>query len=311
MAITASSDAGSECGEPRQPVVPRLAATVALVRDGADGLEVYLMRRPATMAFAPGAWVVPGGSVDAPDAAVAGSLSTMDGPAGVADSGSTPGTAGWDSTGLSTVDSGRVLAAAVREVFEETAVLLATDATGAVPPLPVRRRVRDRAAVRSGTAGFGDLLRREGLRLNRRLLVPWSRWITPAWVSERRFDTYFFVAALPPGQEPVRARTEASAARWLRPGQALDRYAQHRLQLMVPTRALLAALAGVRGTATLRDELPWRPSDLGQVPAPAGDARVVDRLMRGLTGDPADPADDQDGDGDSRDDRDDKEGRRR
>jgi 8-oxo-dGTP pyrophosphatase MutT (NUDIX family) len=189
----------------------------------------------------------------------------------------------WAATGLSTVDAGRVLAAAVREVFEETAVLLATGATGAVPSLPSRRRVRDRAALRSGTAGLGELLRREGLRLDRRLLVPWSRWITPAWVPKRRFDTYFFVAAQPAGQEPVRARTEASAARWLRPAQALDQYAQQRLRLMVPTRALLGALAEVRGTASLRDELPWQPPGLGEVPAPPGGAPVVDRLMRGMT----------------------------
>jgi 8-oxo-dGTP pyrophosphatase MutT (NUDIX family) len=268
MAITTSSDAGSECGQPRQPVVPRLAATVALVRDGADGLEVYLMRRPATMAFAPGVWVVPGGSVDAADADAAASLSTMD------------GHAGWAATGLSTVDSGRVLAAAVREVFEETAVLLATDATGAVPSLPSRRRVRDRAALRAGTADFGALLRRDGLRLERRLLVPWSRWITPAWVPKRRFDTYFFVAAQPAGQEPVRARTEASAARWLRPADALDRFAR---DLMTPTRTLLAALGDVRSTATLRDELRWHESHLGQVPRPPGDAAAA--AIRRLVGD--------------------------
>jgi 8-oxo-dGTP pyrophosphatase MutT (NUDIX family) len=289
MAITTSSDAGSECGQPREPVVPRLAATVALVRDGADGLEVYLMRRPATMAFAPGAWVVPGGSVDAADADVAASLSTaaslsmMDGEGAAARASTVD--PGWTATRLSTVDAGRVLAAAVREVFEETAVLLATDATGAVPPFPSRRRVRDRTALRSGTAGFGALLRRDGLRLDRRLLVPWSRWITPAWVPKRRFDTYFFVAALPAGQQPVRARTEASAARWLRPDQALDGFARRRLQLMVPTRALLGALAGVRSTTTLAADLRWQPSHLGDVPAPPGGLPVVDRLMRGMTSD--------------------------
>src|SRR5690242_14869968 len=104
MAIAATSDAGSERGAPREPVVPRLAATVALVRDATGGPEVYLMRRPPTMTFAPGVWVVPGGSVDPLDATTA--------------SPTTPATtdrSAWAPTGLSTMDAERVLAAAVRD----------------------------------------------------------------------------------------------------------------------------------------------------------------------------------------------------
>jgi 8-oxo-dGTP pyrophosphatase MutT (NUDIX family) len=270
MAVAASSDAGSERDEPREPVVPRLAATVALVRDAAGGPEVYLMRRPATMAFAPGVWVVAGGSVDAVDAETARvtSVSTVDHDR-------------WTATGLSTVDAKRVLAAAVREVFEETAVLLAADRSGRVPALPAGRRVRRRTALRAGRVGLTDVLQREDLRLDERLLVPWSRWITPAWVPKRRFDTYFFVAALPAGQEPVRARTEASDARWLRPGEALDRHARGGLQLMIPTRALLGALAEVHSLATLRAELPWRVPDTGAMPAPQGGPAETERRMRG------------------------------
>jgi 8-oxo-dGTP pyrophosphatase MutT (NUDIX family) len=268
MAIAASSDAGSGCGEPREPVVPRLAATVALVRDAPAGPEVYLMRRPAAMAFAPGAWVVPGGSVDAPDAGTAAATVT-----------STVDQDGWTATGLSSMDSRRLLAAAVREVFEETAVLLATDRSGRVPALPARRRVRRRTELRAGRLGFADVLHRERLRLDGRLLVPWSRWITPPWVPKRRFDTYFFVAALPAGQEPVRARSEASAARWLRPAEALDRHAAGRLPMLIPTRALLGALAEVRSLATLRVELPWRLPDLGAMPPPA--PAEIERRMRG------------------------------
>jgi 8-oxo-dGTP pyrophosphatase MutT (NUDIX family) len=231
---------------------------------------VYLMRRPPTMAFAPGVWVVPGGSVDALDGETA-ALATM----------STVDRGGWARTGLSTMDAGRVLAAAVREVFEETAVLLATDRSGQVPALPARRRVQRRTALRAGRLGLADVLYREGLRLDGRLLVPWSRWITPAWVPKRRFDTYFFVAALPAGQEPVRARTEASDARWLRPAEALDRHARGGLQLMIPTRALLGALAEVASLATLRAELPWRLPDTGAMPAPPGGSAEIERRMRG------------------------------
>src|SRR5262245_48250106 len=149
MAVAASSDAGSERGEPREPVVPRLAATGALVRDTAGGPEVYLMRRPATMTFAPGVWVVPGGSVDAVDSETASParMSTVD-------------HSGWSPTGLSTMDAGRVLTAAVREVFEETAVLLAVDRSGRVPALPAGRRVRRRSALRAGRLGLTDVLHR-------------------------------------------------------------------------------------------------------------------------------------------------------
>lgn len=279
MAVAASSDAGSERGEPREPVVPRLAATVALVRDAAGGPEVYLMRRPATMTFAPGAWVVPGGSVDAADAETAQTAETT--AAASPTTMSTVDHSGWAQTGLSTMDAKRVLTAAVREVFEETAVLLAVDRSGRVPALPAGRRVRGRTALRTGRLGLTDVLHRENLRLDERLLVPWSRWITPAWVPRRRFDTYFFVAALPLGQEPVRARAEASDARWLRPAEALDRHARGRLQLMIPTRALLDALAEVRSLATLRAELPWRLPDTGAMPAPPGGPAEIERRMRG------------------------------
>jgi len=270
MAIAATSDAGSERGAPREPVVPRLAATVALVRDATGGPEVYLMRRPPTMTFAPGVWVVPGGSVDPLDATTA--------------SPTTPATtdrSAWAPTGLSTMDAERVLAAAVREVFEETAVLLATDPSDRVPALPAGRRVRLRTALRAGTLRLADVLHEQRLRLDARLLVPWSRWITPAWVPARRFDTYFFVAALPAGQRPVRAPTEASAARWLRPAEALDRHARGGLPLMIPTRALLGALADVRSLATLRAELPWQPPDAGAMPPPPGGPAEIERRMRG------------------------------
>src|SRR3954469_2053704 len=155
MAIAASSDAGSERGEPREPVVPRLAAPVALVRDATGGPEVYLMRRPPTMRFAPDVWVVPGGSVDTLDAATASPTAP-----------STTDRGGWAPTGLSTMDAERVLAAAVREVFEETAVLLATDQAGRVPARPAGRRVRLRTALRAGTLGLADVLHEQRLRLD-------------------------------------------------------------------------------------------------------------------------------------------------
>src|SRR5689334_1835371 len=210
MAIAATSDAGSERGAPREPVVPRLAATVALVRDATGGPEVYLMRRPPTMTFAPGVWVVPGGSVDPLDATTA--------------SPTTPATtdrSAWAPTGLCTMDAERVLAAAVREVFEETAVLLATDPADRVPALAAGRRVRLRTAVRAGTLRLADVLHEQRLRLDARVLVPWSRWHPPA--SECR-------GARPP--RPRRAAADhpdpgaaRSAGRRPQPGHAARRAA--------------------------------------------------------------------------------------
>jgi 8-oxo-dGTP pyrophosphatase MutT (NUDIX family) len=152
---------------PGEPTVPRQAATVIVLRGGADGIEVLLVKRNPASRFMGGAWVFPGGAVDSGDG-----------------------------------DDDRAhRAAGVREVEEEA-----------------------------------------GLRLpDPDALVRFSRWITPAQVSIR-FDTHFFLASAPPGQEPRPDGGETVDARWYTPRNALAAYEDEEILLVFPTIKHLEAL---------------------------------------------------------------------
>jgi 8-oxo-dGTP pyrophosphatase MutT (NUDIX family) len=221
------------------PAVPRDAATVILLRPGEPGaVEAFLLRRTAELEFAPGACVFPGGSVDERDA----------------DSGT-----GW--AGPSPTDFGTLLdvpaeraralvCAAIRETFEESGVLLAGLAgDGGTLVSNSAELAADRHALLTGTATLGDVLGRRGLVLRADLLTPWARWITPE-VSPRRYDTWFFAAALPPGQTATAAPEghanpgESESGTWLRPAAALEAAEAGQITLLPPTAATLRELAG-------------------------------------------------------------------
>lgn len=204
----------------RPPGELRHAATVVLVRDAADGpgVEVFLLERAGEMAFAGGVSVFPGGGLDAADReALASGL--VD-PAAAADAARS-----WTTT---PEDAAALLACAVRETFEETGVLLA----GARPAAEVRERL---VAREVGLRDVADRLDVDRLR-------PWARWITPEGMP-RRYDTAFFLAAVPEGQEPDGATTEAVGAGWCAPGQAVREWEDGRRALMPPTWAVLTELA--------------------------------------------------------------------
>ncbi len=182
------------------PAAPRDAATVILVRsgpvaDGADGVagvEVFLLRRTKALEFAPGACVFPGGSVDERDADPAIAEEGWIGPA-PADLGRL--------LGISAERARALVCAAVRETFEESGVLLAGPSpTELVPDSAVLAEERHR--LLDGSLSLGELLGRHRLAVRADLLTPWARWITPE-ISPRRFDTWFFAAALPDGQLAV------------------------------------------------------------------------------------------------------------
>ncbi|ONK13039.1 NUDIX domain-containing protein [Streptomyces sp. MP131-18] len=202
------------------PVPPRRAATVMLLRDGAEGaVEVFLLRRRASMAFAAGAYAYPGGSVDPRD----GPDNEEEGGEGNAD--------------------GAVVAAAVRETFEEAGVLLAGPPPGGlVADVTGADWEEDRAALAGGRLPFADFLNRRGLVVRTDLLGRWARWITPEFEA-RRYDTHFFVAALPAGQRTRNASTEADRTLWLRPGDAVAAYERGELLMMPPTITTLRELA--------------------------------------------------------------------
>ncbi|GAA0933554.1 hypothetical protein GCM10009560_39870 [Nonomuraea longicatena] len=211
-----------------EPVPARDSATVVVLRDGP---EVYLLRRRTTMAFAAGAYVFPGGSVDPRDTDQA-----------LAWAGPSP--AAWGEVFNADERTARgLVCAAVRETFEESGVLLAgpdsatvvTDTTGA-------DWESDRLALIDRSLSFTDFLDRRGLVLRSDLLRAWAHWITPE-VEHRRFDTRFFVAALPHGQRTRDVGGEADHVAWKRPGEAVELARAGAITLMPPTYHTLRELS--------------------------------------------------------------------
>ncbi len=211
------------------PPAPRDAATVCVVREGPSGPEVFLMRRPPTMAFAARMYVFPGGAVEPVDA----ELPFVDG-----------GDLGALARRAATSAPRALLAAAVRETFEECGVLLAVDRDGAVTS-GWDGAERDRAALDEGRLSLADLLRLRGLALDPRLLPLVGHWVTPE-VEDRRFDTRFFLAALPAGQQAYRTGAESDAAGWWTPAAALAAHAAGELAMLAPTTATLGWLQSCR-----------------------------------------------------------------
>ncbi|MEU4572538.1 NUDIX hydrolase [Nonomuraea sp. ATR24] len=225
------------------PAPARDAATVAILRPGRpDGVQAYLLRRKATMAFAAGAYVFPGGSVDPRDTDQA-----------VAWAGPSP--AEWGRIfGAGEAVARGLVCAAVRETFEESGVLLA----GAGPDSVVADTTgdgweADRLALIDRSLSFADFLDRRGLVLRSDLLKPWAHWITPE-VETRRFDTRFFVAVLPEGQRTRDVGGEADQVVWQRPADAVALADRGEIFLMPPTRQTLAELAGHDGVESVLAE---------------------------------------------------------
>ena len=196
----------------------RDAATVVLLRDGATGIEAWLLTRVTQMVFAAGMTVFPGGRVDEAD----GLLPF----AGV-------GAATVAERFQCTLDEARrLLGAAVRETFEETGVLLTVprvDLSGA------------RTDVEAGRVSFGDLMRANGVAVDSSALHPWARWVTPAG-EVRRYDTRFFIGAIPESAEAQDVTTESSEAGWVPVRDALDQAQQGLRKMLPPTLATLASL---------------------------------------------------------------------
>ena len=207
----------------------RDAATVMLVRDGTDGLEVFMIRRSLRLVFAGGAHVFPGGAVDDRDRDMeAWSVGRTDDEASATLGLARGGLAFW--------------VAAVRECFEEAGFLLAVGADGDVmrldDPATAERFSAHRRAVESGERTLAEVCAGEGLRLAVDGMHYVSRWITPEG-APRRFDTRFFVGAAPERQTPLHDTRETIAHEWVRPGEALRRHREGAVDLMVPTQRSL------------------------------------------------------------------------
>ena len=207
----------------------RDASTVVLLRDGAAGIEAWLLTRVRQMAFAAGMTVFPGGRVEASDGEVPWS--------------GTPAGSFADRLGCSDEAARALVGAAVRETFEETGVLLST------PRADLRAA---RSDVEAGLVGFADLLRAHCLAVDASGVRPWARWITPEG-EPRRYDTRFFVAALPPGATAEDLTSESSAAGWVGVRDAIVQYERGDRPMFPPTIATLRAIDGLPAVADVLD----------------------------------------------------------
>ena len=217
---------------------PRAAATVVMLRDAPQGMEVFLLKRHGLSDVLGGAYVFPGGKIDATDAALAAQL---DQPAHVLHA-----ALGEPETEVAMAASCYV--AALREAFEESGVLFAHGAT--TPQV-----AQATALLREGRS-FADMLSQLRLQLDTRSVLPWSRWITPklASVSNKRFDTRFFVSAAPMDQTAQHDNHEATESVWLSPRTALAQYWDGQIQLAPPQILSLSHLARHASVASVLAE---------------------------------------------------------
>lgn len=268
--------------EPFDPeTVPiRPAATVLLVRDAdGGGIEVFMLRRTFSAAFASGMFVFPGGKVDEVD--------------GIAEIGELcDGLTDAEASGLLGIPAGGLAywVAAVRECFEEAGVLLARHAsTGEVIRFDddevATQFQAERENIHDGSVALLELCRRENLRITTDEIHYVSHWITPKG-ERRRFDTRFFVARAPGAQHALHDDGETIESMWLRPEDAIRRWREGDLMLMPPTAANIEFLLPHR-TA---DEVLTAAAKVG-VPTTIlpklrvdSDGRVVGILMPGQPG---------------------------
>lgn len=230
----------------------RLSATVILVRDGANGLEVWMQERVLTMANYPGMTVFPGGGVDIrdfpPNKDSAKQL--------------------WSGRSVSDLakqldvkprQAHALMFAAVRELFEETGTLLLVDDSGTLLR-DARPFHRARRRLESHELSFTELLEETGLDVDASLLKPSGRWVGQ---SEKGvwFDTFTFIAELPEGQEPDVATGEASDANWFPPSLLLDGWRQGLVRFAPSTWAQLHDIAEFNNVAEIMEHVKGLPID--------------------------------------------------
>jgi 8-oxo-dGTP pyrophosphatase MutT (NUDIX family) len=233
----------------------RDAATVMLVRDAVDdagrpAVEVCMLRRNLASEFVAGAYVFPGGSVDPADRGDAAEELCR-------------GRSDAEASGILGIGSGGLAfwVAALRECFEEAGVLLAQPRDAADGTLLLDTTdpaVRDRfeahrLEINEGRAGLLEVCRSEGLVLAADTVHYVSHWITPE-LAPKRYDTRFFVTAAPSGQVAHHDDGETIATIWVRPDDALARFAAGEIELLPPTISNLEKLAPHRTTA---DVMAW------------------------------------------------------
>jgi 8-oxo-dGTP pyrophosphatase MutT (NUDIX family) len=216
---------------------PRLAATVMLLRDGTDGLEVFMIVRHHRSDVHAGALVFPGGRMDPEDHRLALDPAVF------------PPQDGTDET------MAALRVAAVRETFEECGVLLARTRGEAALVSTARLcafEAAHRSAMMRGGGAFGEVLAAQNLALAAEAMVYFAHWITPERAS-KRFDTHFFLAAAPAHQVALHDGHEAVDSIWIAPATALERAAAGTYHLRFPTQMNLRKLGRHRTAAEAMD----------------------------------------------------------
>ena len=260
----------------RADVPLRPAATVMLLRDHHDeGLQVFMLQRTLSAAFARGMYVFPGGRVDPGDASH--ELESV-----------CHGLGDAEASAILGVRSGGLAywVAAIRECFEEAGVLLAAGPAprGSSDGAPADRAT-ERAQVHAGELSMVDLCRRLGVALLPGTMHYVSHWITPVGES-RRFDTRFFLAPAPADQVPVHDDSETVDSLWISPSEALRRHDRRELAMIPPTIANLEMIAGhgtVAEACAAAAAMP-RPTAIEPRLRIDGDGRVVGVILPGEPG---------------------------
>jgi 8-oxo-dGTP pyrophosphatase MutT (NUDIX family) len=202
----------------------RPAATILLLRDGTEGIEVFMVVRHHAIDFAGGALVFPGGRVEEADQEFAAN--------------------GCPNPDRLDADALAFRIAAIRETFEECGVLLARPCgSNELIDAETLKRLEDqhRAALNAGSIGFDAVLGSEGLEPAPDLLVHFAHWITPAY-QPKRYDTHFFLVAAPPEHLAVHDGWEAVESIWITPAQALADAEAGRFKLVFATAKNLEKL---------------------------------------------------------------------
>lgn len=230
-----------------QPAIPRHASSVLLLREQHGTIEVLLTRRHENLAFMGGLWVFPGGTLCPADTSTQ-SLALIPESASV----ECHRLRDLDNNALPTDTCLGLAIAAARETFEETGVLLATTAKGHHCESERLARLHDRQrAIVSQPELFATSMQAEHLQLDVRRLIYWSHWITPSAVP-KRFDTRFYLAALPPEQIATVDNIEATELRWMTPAAVIAATHDSTMTLSRPTLYNLMELdASVRQHVSL------------------------------------------------------------
>jgi len=226
---------------PAVPATPRPAATIVLLRDGAAGMELLLMRRSRRAGFVPGAYVFPGGRVDGTDS----TPEVLENLEGLTSTAAAMRLQLHDATPPAI----SYYLAALREAFEETGIMVGLRDDGSAPPTaaedPAVDAIRD--DLMQDRVTFADAIARLECRIAGHAIEYIAHWITPE-PEPRRYDTRFFAAKVSGDATPIVDPREMTDALWVTPADALDGLDRGELPMVFPTIKTIEQLTSFADT---------------------------------------------------------------